>query len=833
MSISTGFSRKRLALGAGCLVLAAGLGLAPQTIWAQTTDTTAGTATGTTAGTPATTAPATGTAADGLSLGVTEGTPPPPVAPVPPGFSFTTVKVTGNGHVDTATVLSYLALPKGKVLTEAALNDAYQRLFGSGLFAQAELVPQKNTLLVKVIENPTLGTVDIQGNARLSDDDLNKVTKLRSRQIYSPAQAEADARAMSELYRAKGRLAATITPRIIRRPNNQVDLVFEVTEGGVAEIARLSFVGNKAFSDYRLRQVLSSKQAGILHNIIQRDVFNADRVDLDKKLLSDFYLSRGYIDFEILDAGATYARNRDATFLTFTVREGQSFRIGKVTTISEVKGVDPGDFDRLRRLRTGVTYSPTVIQNNVDALESLALQKGLNFVMVDPRLTRNDRDGTVDVTFAIVKGQRAFVERIDIEGNTATLDSVVRRQFHTVEGDPMNAHEIAQAAERIRALGFFSDVAVTEAPGTTPDQQVVKVAVTEQPTGSLTLGATYGLASGFGVSVGFAEKNFLGRGQGLTVNVQTGSSNVDSQIAFSEPAFLGRDLEFGFAATYAKTTHQSAHYDTKTYAISPSLAFPVSDYGRLRLDYRVGREQLYNVDGPVFDTSIPPIETSNGSSAILHAEVGAQVSSAVGYSYSWDDRLSGLHPNGGISLQFGQDFAGLGGSVKTVTTSVRTLAETTVLHGDVTLRALFEGGVLSPYGGYTTRITDRYTNAGTMHGFEPNGIGPRDLGATNQDALGGNFFAAAHLESEFPLGLPEEYGIHGGAFLDVGSVWGLNNTAGTGGTVDDSLHLRSVIGIALFWKTPIGPLRFNFTHAIQKQSYDKEQTFDFTISTKF
>ena len=821
MSMGTDISRKRLGLGAGGLVLAAGLLAAPLGIWAQTTGQTAGT-----------TAPA-ANAADGLSLGITEGTPPPPVAPVPPGFSFGAVKVQGNSHVDTATVLSYLALTKGKVTTEAELNDAYQRLFASGLFAQVQLVPQKSTLLVKVMENPTIGVVDYQGNARISDAELAKVTKLKARQVFTASQAEADAATITDLYRTRGRMAAIITPRIIRRANNQIDLVYEIKEGGVAEIARLSFVGNKAFSDYRLRQVLSSKQAGILHHLIQSDTYNADRVELDKKLLSDFYLSRGFIDFQILDAGGTYARNRDATFLSFTISEGQSYTIGAVNTISEVPGVDPTDFDKLRRLRPGVTYSPNVIQNNVDALESLALQKGLNFVTVEPRLKRNERNGTVDVTFAIVKGQRAFVERIDIEGNTTTLDSVVRRQFRTVEGDPMNAREIAQAAERIRALGFFSDVAVTTEPGSTPDQGVVKVAVTEQPTGSLTLGATYGVSNGFGINIGFAEKNFLGRGQGLTVNLQTGASNLDSQIAFNEPAFLGRDLNFAFAAAFAKTKHQNSNYDTKVLSVSPSLDFPVSDFGRLRLSYRIAQETLSNVSGPVFDTSVPPVETSNGSSAILQAEAGSQISSSLGYSYTWDNRASGLNPNGGISLQFGQDFAGVGGDVKTVNTSVRTLAETTVLKGDVTLRALFEGGVLSSYGGYTTRVTDRYLNAGTMHGFQPNGLGPRDLGATNKDGLGGNFFAAAHLETEFPLGLPDEYGIHGGAFLEAGSVWGLNNTAGTGGKVDDSLHLRSVVGLSVFWKTPIGPLRFNFTHAIVKESYDKEQTFDFTISTKF
>jgi outer membrane protein insertion porin family len=805
---TAGVPRQRAGLrAAGTLVLAAGLGLTSSALWMPLD-------------VKAQTSPATPPDAGDLSLGIVDpNAPKVTVAPVPRGFTFRSVSVQGNVHVDAATIVSYLALSPGKPVTEAQLNDAYQRIFGSGLFQWVELVPQGSQLLIKVAENPVIGVVDFQGNARIADADLTKIVKSQSRRIYSPATAEADTAAITEAYRTAGRMAATITPRIIRRSNNTVDLVFEISEGGVAEVSRLSFVGNKAFSDYRLRQVLSTKQAGILHKLIQRDMYQTDRVELDKKLLSDFYLSHGFLDFQILDAGATYARDRSATFLTFTIQEGQSFRIGKVATISEVQGIDPAEFDRLRQLRPGVTYNPAVIQNNVDAMDSLALKKGLNFVMIEPRFVRHDRDGTVDVTFAIVKGQRAFVERIDIEGNTTTLDSVIRRQFHTVEGDPMNPTEIAQAAERIRALGFFSDVAVTQEPGSSPDQDVVKVAVTEAPTGSLTLGATYGLSSGLGLAVGFSETNFLGRGQALDVNVQTGSSNVNSRIAFTEPAFLGRDLAFSFEAIYGKTTHQNSNYDTRTISVSPSLTFPVGDLSKLKLNYRVARDEVLNVDA--------------GSSIIIASEKGGKLESSAGYTYTWDNRLSGLHPKGGVLVQFGQNFAGLGGDVKYISTSARAVAETTVLSGDVTVRATLEGGMINSVGNYTTRVTDRFFTAGSMRGFEPNGLGPRDLGAANRDALGGNMYAAAHLESEFPLGLPEEYGIKGGAFVDVGSIWGLDNTAGSGGAVDDSLRLRSVVGLSVFWKTPLGPLRFDFSHALKKETYDKEQSFDFSISTKF
>jgi outer membrane protein insertion porin family len=799
-------ARKRLGLGAtGNLILAAGFGLVGTSVMvamvaAQTTDTS------------------------GLSLGV-EATPEP-LPPVPAGYMIATITVEGNVKVDVPTIVAFLGLPKGQVVTDAALNDGYQRIIASGLFARVVLVPGADSLLIKVVENPMIGTIDYQGNALIKDPDLQKFTAEKAGQIYSPAVAEADAAIIAEAYRANGRMAATVTPRIIRRANNTVDVVFEIVEGAVAEVARVSFVGNKDFSDYRLRQILTTKQAGILHNLIQRDMFQIDRLEADKKMLTDFYLSRGYLDFQILDAGATYSRERDATFMTFTISEGQSFTVGEVKTISEVEGIDPADYDKLRRLRSGVTYTPTIIQSNVEALESLALKQGLNFVSVEPRVTRNERAGTVDVTFAIIKGPRIFVERIDIEGNTTTLDSVVRRQFRAVEGDPLNPREIAQAAERIKALGFFNDVQVDNVPGTAPDQEVVKVAVTEAPTGSLSLGASYGASTGLGLNIGFSERNFLGRGQALTVNVQTGTDNLDSKIAFVEPAFMGRNLAFGFAAGYATATQQNSNYDKTVISLSPSLGFAVSDLAVVRLSYSLASEDVSNVGGST---------TSTSSSEILQDESGSAVRSSVGFTYTWDDRNSGLRPKGGVMFQIGNDVSGLGGDVKVLQTSVRALAETKVMNGDATLRASFEGGALTSYGGYVTRITDRYLSAGTLRGFEPNGIGPRDMGAANEDALGGNYFAAAHLEASFPLGLPEEYGISGGAFVEAGSVWGLNNTDGSGNNppVDDDMHIRTVAGLTLYWTTPLGPLRFDFTRAGAKESYDLEKTFDFTIATKF
>lgn len=737
-------------------------------------------------------------------------------------FAFSNVVVEGNNRVDAATIVKFAGIARGQELSAGALNDAYQRIVGSGLFETVELVPQGATLLIRVTEYPFVNVINFEGNKRLKDEELAGIIKSQTSRVYSPSTAESDAAAITEIYRLRGRLAATVEPKIIRRSGGRVDLVFEITEGRVVEIESLSFVGNKDFSDRRLRQVLETKQAGLLRNLIQRDTYVAERLELDKQLLATFYASRGYIDFQILDASAEVSRERDATFVTFTIREGLPYKVGEVSTVSEVEGLDAGEFEAVQKIRTGQTYNPALIDNNIARMENLALKKGLNFIRVEPRFTRDDRNQQVDVEFAIVRGERIFVERIDIEGNATTLDQVVRRQFRSVEGDPFNPREIRQSAERIRALGFFSDAQVNAEQGSGPDQVVVNVDVEEQPTGSLNFGLSYSVNDGPGIAVSFSETNFLGRGQAISLSVSTGTDNQNSSFSFSEPALLGRELSFSVSGYYRTSEQQDAYFNTRNIGFGIGLGFPLGEQSKLRLSYRIADDKMFGGE---------PADRSD----IINREVdrGALMTSAIGYTYEFDNRITGLNPDMGVLLRFSQEFGGLGGDTQFISTTVLAMAERKVANEEITLRAIFEGGYRHGIGNDPSRATDRFFLRGKMRGFEPNGIGPRDLGAVNQDALGGNAFAVARFEAEFPLGLPEEYNITGGAFLDVGSVWSLDDTAGTGGPVDDSFRPRVSVGVSVLWDTPIGPLRFNFSKAVVKEDYDKEQTFDLTISTQF
>ncbi len=738
-------------------------------------------------------------------------------------YTFNSVVVEGNARIGDAAIANQLGIARGQTISAGQLNDGVQRLQNSGLFETVRVEPQGSTLRVTVVELPTINRINFEGNRRIKDDALIALVESQERRVFNPAQAERDASAIAEAYSNDGRIAARVTPRVIKRNQNRVDLVFEIFEGDVVEIERLSFVGNRVYSDRRLRRVLDTKQAGLFRTFIRTDTFIADRIEFDKQVLQDFYYSRGYVDFRTLSVNAELAEERDGYFLVFNVQEGQQFTFGELTVTSEIADVDAEEYEAIMKIRPGVVYSPTLVENEIARMERLSIKNSVDFLRVEPRITRNDRELTLDIEFVLSRGPRVFVERIDIEGNTTTLDRVVRRQFRVAEGDPFNPREIREAAERIRALDFFETAEVNAREGSSPEEVIVDVDVEEKPTGALNFGASYSVNDGIGFAISFQERNFLGRGQDVTLNFSTAEEAERYGLRFVEPRFLGRDVQFSFEIDYSEGNSSFLSYDTETLLFQPAITFPVSENGRLSLRYTAQRSEMLARD---------PIE--HGSVIGNGISVGSQTSSSLGYTYTYDTRRGGLNPNAGVLLEFGQDFAGLGGDTEFIRTKAKITGQRTAFNEDVTLRATLEAGALSWSGG-SNRAVDRFLlTPSILRGFEPGGIGPRDTSGSDQDTLGGNLYWAARFEAEFPLGLPSELGIRGALFYDMGNLWDLSDANLSGGSVvGEGGSVRHVIGFGILWDTVIGPLRFNFTEALQKEDFDRDQSFDLTISTRF
>ncbi|MFT6088683.1 outer membrane protein assembly factor BamA [Sulfitobacter sp.] len=738
-------------------------------------------------------------------------------------YQFSTIQIEGNNRIGDSAVLSRAGIVRGRAVSGGQLNDAYQNLQASGLFETVAIEPRGGTLVITVVEYPTINRISFEGNARIKDEALAAMIGSDARRVFNPTQAEKDANSIAEAYSNDGRISARVQPKVIRRSQNRVDLVFEIFEGDNVEIERLSFVGNRIYSDRRLRRVLGTKQAGLFRFLIKRDTFVAQRTDIDRQMLRDFYNSRGYVDMRISAVNAQLTEERDGYFVQFNIQEGQQFKFGDTSVTSTINGVDPAVYRNIVKAKSGAVYSPTLVETDIARMERQAIRDGIDFMRIEPVIKRNDRDLTLDVEYRITRGPRVFVERIDIEGNTTTMDRVVRRQFDSVEGDPFNPREIRASAERIRALDYFETADVNAREGSSPEQVVIDVNVEEKPTGSLNFGGSFSSTDGVGVAISFAEDNFLGRGQKLNLTVSTAEDAKRYGIGFIEPSLLGRDVAFGLNLDYAETNSSYATFDSERLNFSPSLTFPVSENGRLQLRYTFEDFEMIARDptehGPVIGNDIA---------------VGSQTASSLGYTYSYDTRRSGIDPTTGVLLQFGQDFAGLGGDAKFVKTTAKVVGEKQVLNEEVTLRATLEGGALAWNSG-TNRVVDRFLlGPSIMRGFESGGIGPRDQSGTFDDALGGNLYVVARFEAEFPIGLPEEYGINGGLFYDVGNLWDLSDVDTTGGSiVGADGAFRHVIGVSLFWETPVGPLQFNVSKALKKEDYDQEQTFEVTLRTQF
>ncbi len=740
------------------------------------------------------------------------------------GNRFSAIIVSGNQSVPDQTVVSLSGLDLGQVLSAADINAAVRRLIATGLFADVDIRTAAGRLIVAVVENPIIAVVNFEGNRKISDDDLASIVTSAPRRPLDRPTIEADARRIAEAYRQQNRYAATVTPLVIPLEDGRSNLVFQITEGGSEQIQSINFVGNQSFTDRRLRRAISSSESGLFNFLYNTDNYSPERAAADRQALLKFYRERGYPDVEVTSSLSEFALDRDGFFLTYTVREGASYRFGDTRVSTTVSGVDTADFSRLVRLRSGRTYNGTRVEKIVEALEAQATRLGFPFLRAVPRITKNEGDGTVDINFELVNGNRVYVERIDIRGNSQTLDRVIRREFDMAEGDAFNPRKVQQAEEALRALRFFSQLRITTRPGATPESVILDVQVADKPTGSFNFGASYSTDTGISGTFSITESNFLGRGQRFDLNLNYGETSKVASFGFTEPKFLGRDLAAGFDIYYRQANHTESTFQTTDIGFSPSMSFPLSE--------RTGASFTYDlVSQEIRDT------IAGTTSPIIIGEAGTVVRSAIRFDISHDRRNNRTDPSSGYVLRFGAEYAGLGGDANYTKATARAKGYFNLFDEALIFSADIEGGALYSLGGGSgSRITDRFSLGGnSFRGFNVGGLGPRDNdGGTVNDSLGGNYYAVARIDATFPVGLPQELGIRGGLFVDAGSVWGLDGTpVGASGPIDTAAHLRASAGFALYWDTPIGPLVFNWANPFLSVAGDETQSFSVSVKTSF
>jgi outer membrane protein insertion porin family len=799
------------------------------------------------------------------------------------------ITVEGNRRVEIETIRSYFKFGPGGRLDQGTIDDGLKALIETGLFQDVKISQAGGRLVVSVIENPVIGRIAFEGNKKVKDEQLTAEIQSKPRGTLSRPMVQSDAQRITEIYRHSGRYDVTVTPEIIEQPNNRVDLIFTVTEGAKTGVQSIEFIGNDTYSSYRLKDVIKTHEHNLLSFLASGDLYDPDRVEADRDLIRRYYLKHGFADVQVVAAMTEYDPERKGFLITFKIEEGQQYRVASVNFESTVATFDANSLRSFSRVDVGSLYNAEALEKSVEEMQIEASRRGYAFAMVRPRGDRNFEEHTVSIVFTIAEGPRNYIERIDVRGNTRTRDYVIRREFDISEGDAYNRALVDRTERRLKNLDFFKSVKITTEPGSSSDRVILIVDLEEKSTGEFSISGGYSTTDGAMGEVSVSERNFLGRGLYAKASVQYGQYARGLSLSFVEPYLLDYRVALGFDVSYhEQLANDYVSYNTTTLGFSPRLGFALREDLSLQLRYSLTQQSISlattalnncnNLAGPTFlptpayiNTALGGVDpTGNAQAGLLpgclsdgesslpvrqELAQGAALTSAVGYSLDYNTLDNTKNPTDGLFLDFKQDFAGVGGDVSYLKSTIDGKYYAPLVADIVGLIHL-QGGMLNQVGDSQLRMLDQFQmGSNLVRGFAPNGIGPRDLTfypyTGTGDALGGTKYWGVSAELQMPFWfLPKEVGLKGAVYADAGSLWdyqGPTSWAATGevnGLVngspcncamvyDDTNVIRTSVGVGLIWASPFGPLRFDYAVPITKGKYDVVQQFKFGGGTSF
>ncbi|HEY6258307.1 MAG TPA: outer membrane protein assembly factor BamA [Xanthobacteraceae bacterium] len=796
------------------------------------------------------------------------------------------IVVEGNRRVEAATVRSYFKPGPSGRLDPQAIDDAYKALYATGLFQDVRISQAGGHIVVTLVENPVINKIAFEGNKKVKEDQLKGEIQSKERGTLSRATVQSDVQRIVDVYRRGGRFDVHVEPKVIERPNSRVDLVFEISEGPKTDVKTINFAGNRAYSSYRLKDEIKTVETGLLAFLQTANIYDPDRIEADRELLRRFYLKHGYIDVRVVSAVGEFDPAQQGFIITFTIDEGEQYRIGSVDVRSKIPSLNPHLLEPRLRMSPGDVYNAEAIEKSVEDMTIEAAKQGFAFASVRPGADRNNQARTINLFFTVDEGQRTYIERINIIGNSKTRDYVVRREFDVAEGDAYNRALINRAERRLKNLNYFKNVKITTEPGSAPDRVVLNVNVEDQSTGEVSVSGGYSTSDGALAEASIGERNLFGLGLASKISVAYGQHSKGAQFSFVEPYLLGYRLALGldlYGRQQLPTNFIS--YQTDTLGAGLRLGISLREDLALQLRYSIYQTKVVlpnflnncNNINPDFINTFPTA-TANGTTAAttfpgtagtgtinqncyadgeaslpvkVELATGAALTSLVGYTLGYNTVDDNRNPTSGVAASFNQDLAGVGGNVRYLreTAEIKRYFEVIadivgVVHLQAgTIQGWGNGSVdFGQIGANGVRMLDNFQmGPNLVHGFAPAGIGPRDLtiGTTN-DALGGTHYWGASAEFQSPLFfVPKEIGLKVAAYVDAGSLWsyrGPTFSPLTGETMtasSDSMFINSAAGVGLIWASPFGPLRFDLAYPITKRSYDRTQIFRFGGGTSF
>jgi outer membrane protein insertion porin family len=739
------------------------------------------------------------------------------------------IHVEGNQRIETGTVLSYVLVQPGDPFDQDRLDRSLKTLYATGLFQDVRIGRNGNILVVRVVENPIVNRVAFEGNHKLSDDQLSPEVQLRPRAVYTADLAETDRVHILDMYAKRGYYDASVEPKIIRLPQNRVDVVFQINDGSATLISKIVVNGNKAFSEDRLSEVISSRESRWWRFLSTSDQYDPERLAYDKELLRRFYLKNGYADIEVTDGSAELSPDRKGFFLSFTVNEGARYRVNKVTINSQLRNLSGNDLRPQLQLQPGDWYDGDAVGRTADLLETAVHNRGFAFVEVKPRVDRDTTKHTVDLSFDVGEGPRVYVERIDIVGNTRTEDKVIRREFRVAEGDPYSAEPIRQSRTRLNDLGYFQTVDINTSPGSAPDKAILTTSINEKATGELSFGGGFSTDAGALVDIGLSERNLVGTGINASINGVLAQKRSSINASVTDPYFLDRNLVAGADVFLIQTDYLGTEpYDERREGFALRLGYDFNEHLRQVWSYSLVNRDVYDIE-------------TNASPFILN-EAGTTLLSQVSQTLTLDYRDSRVTPHSGYIIEAGTDLAGLGGDARFVRGNLNAAyyipLERLLGNPDWGIKIAGSYGYMSLLSGGREEIIDRFFLGGdNLRGFEDGGAGPHDK--ISEDPLGGRMIWTQTTELHYPLPVSPDLGLSGRAFVDVGALTQASFRNGGGCApgvvceIEASPAPRVGAGVGISWRTGFGLINVDLTPFVIKQPGDQTQIFRFGFGTRF
>ncbi|MAI02332.1 MAG: outer membrane protein assembly factor BamA [Rickettsiales bacterium] len=723
------------------------------------------------------------------------------------------IVIKGNQRIETDTIKSYLDVSINEEINKSDLNSVFKDLFATELFSKIYFNFIDNTLNILVKENPIINRIALEGNKRLDDDDIFPEILLKPRDVFTLNKVKNNLQTILGLYRANGRYAAIVEPKVIYLEQNRIDLVFEIKEGPLSKIGFIKFLGNKFFSDRRLKSEIMTRESRWWKILSSGGKFDPDLLSFDQQNLKRFYANKGFVDANIESSIAELNEQRDSFFITFTVNEGQRYKFGNISADLKIKNIEKKLIKNGIGFEKGEWFSAKRLDDAVVEITENIMKSGEAFIKVVPKLKRND-DNSINVSFDISPAEKKYVNKIIISGNTRTLDRVIRRKLRISEGDAYNRVLVKRSRILVNNLGHFSKVELTEEDNPKTINAVdINIKVEETTTGEFSLGGGYSSGNGAQATIGLSENNLFGKGQRLNFYILTSERQNKADFSFTEPFFLNRDVSLITDIYTTVREFPESNYDNETDGLGLGLGYNVGEYGRQTFNYTLQNRNIIAYDG--------------ASSAII-SESGKNILSIMSLTNLIDKSDSNINPTDGWYISNNFALAGLGGDKKYIKSSASVASFLRVLE-DRAIFSLF-GKIGYIFGlGQDVEISDRFVlGDNSFVGFQNAGLGPRDK--SDDSALGGNFYYTFTPELKFDLGLPQELAIKGRVFATAGSLTTID-TDSTNYYDDSSIRLTS--GVGVLWQSPFGPIRLDYSHAILKESYDKTDTFSFNVGTLF